>query len=1295
MQRSSSNKNKKSKKLALGSENVATTPASEIKSPENTKADKGKQEASYDEIAIHLIRTSGVFDADLYLSLNSDLQGSGIDAASHYFFHGWKEGRTASHLFDSQWYLKQNLDVAQSGMNPLVHYLHYGENEGRSPCPYFDPVFYKNQFPQKIRSSSMLAAYINEEWRHAAPNEFFDGEFYLSIHQDVAASGNPPLVHYTQQGWREGREVSPRYSLEKYRLQLEKKNITNEDPLRYFLTTGRDQGDILPATGTRAPSSLHRSGSSLQMEIEKNQRPGPFFEDKLLGIAGKKTALKARLFAFYLPQFYPFEQNNTWWGPGFTEWRNVTRALPRFEGHQQPHLPRELGFYDLRNIDTLRQQVEMAKASGIAGFCFYYYWFNGTRLLDRPLDMFLSNPDLEISFSLMWANENWTRRWDGLENDILMGQDYHDSDDDALIADLAKYFADPRYERVDGRPLFIIYRPGIIPKFVERLEKWREIFREKHAMNPMILMVLGFGDFDPVVYNVDGAIEFPPHKLAEGLHPVNSSLNIIDEDFQGHYLQYDDLVASSVSVPAPSYDLIRTLVPAWDNEARKPSRGMGFVEANPEKYEYWLRQLVSYAQSHPFKKKTPYVFVNAWNEWAEGAHLEPDMYHGTAYLNATYRALTGIKKKQSASKSILLIGHDAYKHGAQLLTLNIMRTLKQDFGLDPILILLEGGPLIERYEELGQVFVIGGSGRHVGDVLDELLPKFPIRTAICNTVVTGSITSHLSDRGFQVVSLVHELSQLITERNLEPSAEAIAKHADTIIFASQFVQSSFEKITGPLGEKAIIQPQGIYQHLEFEPTRRNEIRQKLNLSSESKIVLNMGFGDLRKGFDLYVSVAKQVINSNPDYHFVWLGNLQGDLKHWLQIDLLVAPLAGHFHILPFDDDVGSYLNGADVYALTSREDPFPSVVLEALACGVPVVGFEGGGGYGDAIQREPFNGALVPMGDIGAMSAVILDLLKNPNYKDAEMRSEKALATYNWKDYVFGLLQILTPDLKKVSVVVPNFNYSHHLAERLTSIFEQQYPIYELIILDDKSTDDSILVIGELLKTSNRNAQVIVNSENSGSVFKQWEKGAKLAKGEFLWISEADDACTPTFIRDLTAKITKKTSIAFCDSLQVDSANQSLGGSYDFYFRDLPQNPMVATFKMDGREFVQATLSIKNVILNVSAVMFDRKALITVFDDYMDEICSYKMAGDWFIYSTLLSKVDSEVVYIHKPNNVHRRHAASVTHALARRRHIEEISRVQSVVSKKIKLSRNVAKAAETYLLEVSQQFEIEEKGLI
>jgi lipopolysaccharide biosynthesis protein len=355
-----------------------------------------------------------------------------------------------------------------------------------------------------------------------------------------------------------------------------------------------------------------------------------------------------RALAFYLPQFHPIPENDAWWGPGFTEWRNVTRARPLFRGHEQPHEPADLGFYDLRLPETRELQAELARAAGLSGFCYYHYWFSGRRLLDRPFHDVLESGRPDFPFCLCWANEDWTRRWDGQSGHVLMQQQYSESDDRDHIRSLFPAFADERYVRVDGKPLFLVYRASLLPD----ARRTTDIWREEASRAGIGELYLGRVEIeypwqrgDPSALGFDAAVEFQPdfHYLGRPLRR-NLGLRILrrlrwsnSAYRRQRVYDYRTVIERMRARPAVDYKQFPCVTPRWDNSPRRQRGAIIVRDSTPDAYEEWLRTTVE--SFTPYGPGEDLVFICAWNEWAEGNHLEPCQRWGHAYLEATRRAL--------------------------------------------------------------------------------------------------------------------------------------------------------------------------------------------------------------------------------------------------------------------------------------------------------------------------------------------------------------------------------------------------------------------------------------------------------------------------------------------------------------------------------------------------------------------------------------------------------------------------------------------------------------------------------
>lgn len=338
-----------------------------------------------------------------------------------------------------------------------------------------------------------------------------------------------------------------------------------------------------------------------------------------------------RAIAYYLPQYHPIPENDEWWGKGFTEWTNVRRGRPNFHGHMQPREVGELGWYDLQNPVIREAQAELARAHGISGFCYYYYWFNGRRLLEKPLNAVLANGSPDFPFCVCWANENWTRRWDGLEHEVLLAQNYSVDDSSNLFRSLLPLFRDERYIRIDGRPVLLIYKAQLIPDLAATSARWRESAKQAGIENPFLVACETGELASPATFGFDALVEFPPHRH----HAVslNARTPGLRREFSGIMTSYRAHVAQSLRRRPGKEPVFRCVMPGWDNTARRQERATTFVGSSPEIFGWWVEQIAAETRSR-FVGDQRLLFVNAWNEWGEGCYLEPDARYGRQYLEA-------------------------------------------------------------------------------------------------------------------------------------------------------------------------------------------------------------------------------------------------------------------------------------------------------------------------------------------------------------------------------------------------------------------------------------------------------------------------------------------------------------------------------------------------------------------------------------------------------------------------------------------------------------------------------------
>jgi hypothetical protein len=434
----------------------------------------------------------------------------------------WRSGLVAPGYYRARY-----PDVAASRIPPFWHYMNWGCRERRNPHPLFDAGGYLAQITTPGGPPrNPLLDYLGTGWRLGLnPHPLFNTAGYLQANPDVARAGINPLAHYLLHGAREGRRAWHLFDSRAYQLEQPADPLPELDPLSRCLAAGEllDDRRQFPVESTPAATAPETD---------------------------------IRLVAFYLPQYHRIPENDAWWGEGFTEWTNVRRGQPQFPGHYQPHVPHaDTGYYDLDDPAVLEGQARIARQHGLHGFCYYFYWFNGKRLLERPLERMLHSGRPDFPFCLCWANENWTRRWDGMEQEILIAQEHTPENDRRLITAVLPFLRDRRCIRVRGRPLFVVYRPMLLPEPRATFERWRAVCREAGLGEIFLAGVMGFGFQDPRPCGLDALIQFPPHESQ--VYRLDPAARQASPDFKGILYDYRQVRRNTLAVRPRDFVLFK------------------------------------------------------------------------------------------------------------------------------------------------------------------------------------------------------------------------------------------------------------------------------------------------------------------------------------------------------------------------------------------------------------------------------------------------------------------------------------------------------------------------------------------------------------------------------------------------------------------------------------------------------------------------------------------------------------------------------------------------------------------
>jgi len=621
--------------------------------------------------------------------------------------------------------------------------------------------------------------------------------------------------------------------------------------------------------------------------------------------------------------------------------------------------------------------------------------------------------------------------------------------------------------------------------------------------------------------------------------------------------------------------------------------------------------------------------------------------------------------RKSGHFKLLLVAHSACRTGAPLCLLRLAEELSRLADVEFWIVLQQGGDLADSFArtaptlEIEKLIAQGVNRQEVPGFIAASFHDFSSRgVAICNTLAVSEFHAAFAEHEVSVLSWVHELPTFIESLGGKDAIERIKAASRKIMVPAEAVRTALVSRFGidPERIRTVYNGQDARTRGLSRETMRLRVLEELGLPDDALIVLGCGTVDLRKGADLFVNVARRVLTDpramsfSPRTYFVWVGHRnEDDLQRWLLHDVGIGDLKARIRFIGSRAATTPYFMVADLFALTSREDPCPLVNLEAMESGLAVVAFQGAGGAPEVLGE---GGVCVPYIDVDAMARAVRELLADPARRDEMGRRSQSLIRehFTWSRFMGEFLDMLRKDFHyyrsqdlKVSVIVPNYRHARFLDERLRSIFDQTLRPHEIIFLDDASPDDSVEVARRLAPLAPVPMQIMESEQNSGSTFRQWLKGLTVATGDLIWIAESDDWAHLRFLERIVPEFyDPDVVLAYCQSAIIGPGGEKWADNFLAHTDDISITRWRGRYSVPGIQEAELALSQKNTIPNASAVVFRRPELL----DFEEELANLQFAGDWFFYAMLIRT--GKIAYLPEVLNFYRRHEETVTHRSVR-----------------------------------------------